>query len=125
MKKFIAAGLALCMALAMAACGGSPSSAASQVGSGASAPADGSAITIKMGGIGPITGANAVYGEAVKNGAQIAVDEINASDSAVKFEYNFQDDEGDAETAVNAYNNLKDWGMQVLMGTVTRHPALR
>ena len=124
MKKFIAAGLALCMALAMAACGGSPSSAASQVGSGASAPADGSAITIKMGGIGPITGANAVYGEAVKNGAQIAVDEINASDSAVKFEYNFQDDEGDAETAVNAYNNLKDWGMQVLMGTVTTAPCL-
>ncbi|MFR9216248.1 MAG: ABC transporter substrate-binding protein [Ruthenibacterium sp.] len=124
MKKFIAAGLALCMALAMAACGGSPSSAASQAGSGASAPADGSAITIKMGGIGPITGANAVYGEAVKNGAQIAVDEINASDSAVKFEYNFQDDEGDAETAVNAYNNLKDWGMQVLMGTVTTAPCL-
>lgn len=124
MKKFIAAGLALCMALAMAACGGSPSSAASQAGSGASTPADGSAITIKMGGIGPITGANAVYGEAVKNGAQIAVDEINASDSAVKFEYNFQDDEGDAETAVNAYNNLKDWGMQVLMGTVTTAPCL-
>lgn len=124
MKKFIAAGLALCMALAMAACGGSPSSAASQAGSGASAPADSSAITIKMGGIGPITGANAVYGEAVKNGAQIAVDEINASDSAVKFEYNFQDDEGDAETAVNAYNNLKDWGMQVLMGTVTTAPCL-
>ena len=124
MKKFIAAGLALCMALAMVACGGSPSSAASQAGSGVSVPADDSAVIVKMGSIGPITGANAVYGEAVKNGAQIAVDEINASDSAVKFEYNFQDDEGDAETSVNAYNNLKDWGMQVLMGTVTTAPCI-
>ena len=58
------------------------------------------------------------------NGAQIAVDEINASDSAVKFEYNFQDDEGDAETAVNAYNILKDWGMQMLLGTVTSAPCI-
>ena len=124
MKKFIAAGLALCMAFMLAACGGSPSSTASQAGSGTSAAADGSAVTIKLGGIGPITGSTAVYGEAVMNGAQIAVDEINASDSAVKFEYNFQDDEGDAETAVNAYNILKDWGMQVLMGTVTTAPCL-
>ena len=124
MKKFIAAGLALCMAFMLAACGASPSSTASQAGSGTSAAADGSAVTIKLGGIGPITGSTAVYGEAVMNGAQIAVDEINASDSAVKFEYNFQDDEGDAETAVNAYNILKDWGMQVLMGTVTTAPCL-
>ena len=102
MKKFIAAGLALCMAFMLAACGASPSSTASQAGSGTSAAADGSAVTIKLGGIGPITGSTAVYGEAVMNGAQIAVDEINASDSAVKFEYNVQDDEGDAETAVNA-----------------------
>lgn len=124
MKKFIAAGLALCMAFAMVACGGSSSSTTSQAADGASATQTDGAVTIKMGGIGPVTGANAVYGEAVKNGAQIAVDEINASDSAVKFEYNFQDDEGDAEKAVNAYNNLKDWGMQVLMGTVTTTPCL-
>lgn len=123
-KKFIAAGLALCMAFAMVACGGSSSSTTSQAADGASATQTDGAVTIKMGGIGPVTGANAVYGEAVKNGAQIAVDEINASDSAVKFEYNFQDDEGDAEKAVNAYNNLKDWGMQVLMGTVTTTPCL-
>ncbi len=124
MKKFIAAGLALCMALAMVACGGNTSSSASQAAGGASVTNTDGAIVIKMGGIGPVTGANAVYGEAVKNGAQIAVDEINASDSTVKFEYNFQDDEGDAEKAINAYNNLKDWGMQVLMGTVTTTPCL-
>lgn len=77
--------------------------------------------TIKIGGIGPTTGGAAVYGNAVKNAAQIAVDEINAAGGVNGYELvlNFQDDECDAEKAVNAYNTLKDWDMQVLMGTVT------
>lgn len=41
------------------------------------------------------------------------------------FTFNFQDDEHDSEKeAVNAYNNLKDWGMQILMGTVTSTPCI-
>ena len=32
--------------------------------------------------------------------------------------------EHDAEKAVNAYNNLKDWGMQALLGTVTSAPCV-
>lgn len=77
--------------------------------------------TIKIGGIGPTTGGAAVYGNAVKNAAQIAVDEINAAGgvNGYQLELNFQDDECDAEKSVNAYNNLKDWDMQILMGTVT------
>lgn len=80
----------------------------------------------KIGGIGPVTGAAAVYGLAVKNGAQIAVDEINADGgiNGYQIEFNFQDDEHDAEKSVNAYNTLKDWGMQVLMGTVTSAPCV-
>jgi len=76
---------------------------------------------IKIGGIGPTTGGAAVYGNAVKNAAQIAVAEINAAGGANGYELvlNFQDDECDAEKAVNAYNTLKDWDMQILMGTVT------
>ena len=35
--------------------------------------------TFKIGGIGPLTGDAASYGTSVKNGAQIAVDEINAA----------------------------------------------
>lgn len=79
---------------------------------------------IKIGGIGPTTGGAAIYGQAVKDAAQIAVEEINALDSNIKFELNFQDDEHDPEKSVNAYNNLKDWGMQILMGTVTTAPCI-
>lgn len=77
--------------------------------------------TFKIGGIGPITGSTAVYGKAVQNAAQLAVDEINAAGgiNGSQIEYKFEDDEGDAEKSVNAYNTLKDWGMQMLMGTVT------
>jgi len=78
---------------------------------------------IKLGGIGPLTGGAAVYGIAVANGAKIAVDEINAL-GGIQFELNFQDDEHDAEKSVNAYNVLKDWGMQILIGTVTTDPCI-
>lgn len=80
----------------------------------------------KIGGIGPTTGDTSIYGNAVKNGAQIAVDEINAAGGigGVKIEYKFQDDENNAEKSVNAYNALKDWGMQILMGAVTSTPCV-
>ena len=86
----------------------------------------GSSDTIKIGGIGPITGGAAVYGQAVKNAAEMAVEEINEAGgiNGTKIEFNFQDDEHDPEKSVNAYNNLKDWGMQALMGTVTTAPCL-
>ena len=77
--------------------------------------------TLKIGGIGPLTGSAAVYGTAVANAAQLAVDEVNAAGgvNGVQLELNFQDDECDAEKSVNAYNTLKDWGMQMLVGAVT------
>ncbi len=73
--------------------------------------------TLKIGGIGPLTGSAAVYGTAVANAAQLAVDEVNAAGgvNGVQLELNFQDDECDAEKSVNAYNTLKDWGMQMLV----------
>lgn len=79
--------------------------------------------TIGIGGIGPTTGDAAIYGSAVKNGAEIAVEEINAL-GGLQFSLNFQDDVHDAEKSVNAYNTLKDWGMQVLVGSVTTTPCL-
>jgi branched-chain amino acid transport system substrate-binding protein len=118
------------MALSLAACGGSGSSTAAPAAEG-SAPAEGgeaaapaaSGDVIKLGGIGPTTGAAAIYGTATKNGAQIAVDEINAL-GGQQFELNWQDDEHDPEKSVNAYNTLKDWGMQALVGTTTTGPAV-
>ncbi|MDO4285618.1 MAG: ABC transporter substrate-binding protein [Eubacteriales bacterium] len=76
----------------------------------------------KLGGTAPLTGAAAIYGNAVKNGAQIAVDEINAEGGAVQFELNYEDDENDPEKAVSAYNTLKDWGVQLSLGSVTTKP---
>lgn len=81
---------------------------------------------IKIGGIGPTTGSAAVYGEAVKNAAEMAVEEINAAGgiAGMQIEFKFQDDENDPEKSVNAYNTLKDWGMNLLMGTVTSNPCV-
>ena len=80
-------------------------------------------MTFYLGGVGPLTGAAAIYGNAHNNGSQIAVDEINALDSGIRIEYKFEDDEHDAEKSVNAYNALKDWGLQVLIGPTTTTPA--
>ena len=79
-----------------------------------------------IGGIGPITGAAAAYGISVMNGAQLAVDEINAAGGINGYQVEFisADDEHDAEKSVNAYNDLKDKGMQMLLGTVTSAPCI-
>ncbi len=103
-------------AVALTGCGNSAS------GGGAGAGSDGGKF--KLGGIGPVTGPTAIYGNACKNAAQIAVDEIDASDSTFKFDYRFEDDENNAEKSVNAFNTLKDWGMQMLMGTTTTAPCI-
>ncbi len=82
--------------------------------------------TFKVGMIGPLTGGAALYGSAVRDAAQIAVDEINEAGGINGFmvEYNPQDDEHDAEKSINAYNTLKDWNMQLLLGTVTSAPCI-
>lgn len=81
------------------------------------------AAAIKIGGIGPLTGGAAIYGNAAKNGAAIAVEEINKLGD-IQFELKYEDDENDPEKSVNAYNNLKDWGMQISLGTVTTQPCI-
>ena len=83
-----------------------------------------SATAYKLGGVGPLTGGAAIYGNAAKNGAEIAVEEINALGGDVQFELSYQDDAHDAEKSVNAYNTLKDWGMQLFLGSVTSTPGV-
>lgn len=78
---------------------------------------------IRIGGTGPLTGGAAVYGMAAKRGAEIAVEEINAL-GGMQFELNYQDDTHDSEKAVNAYNILKDWGVQISLGSVTSQPCV-
>ena len=83
----------------------------------------GSTAAFKLGGTAPLTGSAAIYGNAVMNGAQIAVDEINAEGGAIQFELKYEDDENDPEKAVSAYNALKDWGIQLSLGSVTTKPC--
>ena len=116
MKKFISVMLVAAMAVtALTGCGSNSSSSSKK-----------DADKYYIGGIGPTTGATAIYGTAVKNGAQIAVDEINAAGgiNGKQIEYRFEDDQNDAEKSVNAYNTLKDWGMQMLVGTTTTAPCI-
>ena len=127
MKKFVSSVLAASMALSLAACG---SSAASSAASSDAAASTGSTAAssdftpIKLGGIGPVTGGAAIYGQAVKNAEELAVKEINEAAGYTVFDFKFEDDEHDAEKSVNAYNILKDWGMQVLAGPTTTTPSL-
>lgn len=117
MKKALSVVLAMAMAaVALVGCGGSAGT------DGGSADA----TTFKIGGIGPVTGAAAIYGQAVKNATELAVKEINEAGgiNGYQVEYSFGDDEHDAEKSVNAYNELKDWGMQILLGTVTSDPCI-
>lgn len=107
--------LASAMVVSLAACGSSGNKSGGSSDSG----------TFKIGGIGPTTGDAAIYGTAVKNGIQLAVDEINAAGgiNGKQIEYKFEDDQADSEKSVNAYNTLKDWGMQALIGTTTSTPC--
>ena len=109
-KKFVSVVLALVMALSLVACGGGETTAPENSGD--------SAATFKIGTIGPLTGDAAIYGQAVANGAKIAVDEINAA-GGIQFELKSEDDVADGETSVNAYNTLMDWGMQAMVGPTT------
>ena len=126
MKKLVSLALSAVLALSVVACGSSDTAASTtestSESSDATASADGA---FKIGGIGPITGGAAIYGQAVMNAAQMATDEINAAGgiNGYQVEFRFEDDEHDAEKSVNAYNTLKDWGMQMLMGTVTSTPC--
>ena len=121
-KKFFALMMAMVMALGLAACGGNDTSTTDDGGSDST---ESTGTAFKIGVIGPMTGGAAIYGTCVANSAQIAVDEINALGGDIQFELLAPaDDVNDAETSVNAYNNLMDQGMQILVGTVTTQPGL-
>ena len=112
MKKFLSMMMAVLMVLAMAACGGEPAN------NGGNDTPD--ATTVKIGGIGPLTGAYANYGLSEKNGAELAVKEINEAGGIAgkQIELSYQDSQGESESAVNAYGKLMDWGMEVSLGCV-------
>ena len=76
--------------------------------------------TLLLGLIGPMTGDNANYGTSTRDGAQIAVDEINEAGgvNGYTFKLDAQDSQGDPDSAVSAYGKLMDSGMDVSLGCV-------
>ena len=139
MKKLVSVSLAAAMVASMTACGSNntaettaaaaaaePTAAAGETSAAAESQTAADGASFKIGVTGPLTGAAAAYGNAVVNGAKLAADEINAAGgvNGYTFEVNGQDDENDTEKAINAYNTLKDWGMQILVGTTTSKPCI-
>ena len=75
---------------------------------------------------GPLTGGASVYGKAVANAAQLAVDEINEAGglNGVPFKLIAMDDKHDATMVSTNYASLMEQGMQVSLGCVTTNPCL-
>ena len=114
----------------LAGCGGNASndaapaageSTAAETSESTASEGAASGATFKIGSIGPLTGGAAAYGLAVVNSVELAVNEINANGgiNGYQVEMKGEDDELNAEKSVNAYNTLKDWGMQFLVGSTT------
>ena len=107
-KRVFAMLLAMAMVFSLMACGSKDKAG----GSGGD--------TIRLGGVGPLTGGYANYGLSVQHGAELAAKEINAAGgvNGKMLEVQFQDSQGDPESAVAAYGKLMDWGMNVSLGAV-------
>jgi len=109
MKRILAMILVVALAVSMFALAG--------CGDKANKPAE----SIKIGYIGPLTGSVSVYGIAVRNGLQLAVDEINAAGgiNGAKIEVVEKDDQGSDTESLNAFNELVSEGIKIIVGAVT------
>lgn len=131
-KKILSMALVASFALGLVACanGGATnvSSAVADASSVASDLANSEVFTI--GAFGPLTGAAASYGTSVKQGAEIAIAEVNANggvkvgDKVYTFALNFMDDQAAEDIAVTAYDSLMDKGVNAIMGGVTSGATL-
>ena len=130
MTKVMSMALAASLVVAsLTACGGGEKKAETKAaetkaaGETTAASADGDVFLI--GGIGPVTGSAASYGNSVKQGAEIAIKEINAAggvtvgDKTYTLDMVFADDEATEDKAIQAYNSVMDQGAQAILGCVT------
>lgn len=120
-RKILAVAMAMAICVTcFASCGGEKKPSAN--GTGYTANNTEYVIGIS----GPLTGPAAVYGNAVKNSAQMAVDEINAAGglNGIKFKFVAKDDTNDTAKVSTNYSSLLEEGMQVSLGTVTTNPGL-
>ena len=113
MKKILAILMAALMIAAMfTGCGGKNSYTANNT-------------EYVIGVSGPLTGAAAIYGKAVQNAAQLAVDEINTAGglNGVMFKLEMMDDQHKPDKVSGNYSALLEKGMQLSLGTVTTDPG--
>lgn len=78
--------------------------------------------TINIGAIGPLTGPASTYGQSVKNGAELYLEQVNADGGidGKKLSLIFEDDEANADKAIQAFNKLVDNDkVPVILGAVT------
>lgn len=117
MKKTLLSGvLASVMAVTLlAGCSGNGGSSSS------------SGDTIKIGAIGPLSGAASTYGISVKEGAQLLEKEVNAAGgvNGKKIQFIFEDDQADPNSAMQAFNKLVDSEkVTAILGPVTSGATL-
>lgn len=116
-KKFFLAMLTVLLCVAMLASCGSKETATTDAKTEDAKTGE----TIKVGFIGPLTGDTAQYGEAVRNGAKMRVEEINKAGgiNGSQVELVEMDSTGDATQATNAYSRLVDEeGVVAIIGPV-------
>ena len=121
MKKFLAISLALVMTLGlMAGCGGNSAAGSTAPESNAPESTSTSGDTIKVGLLANTTGDAAQYGIAVKNGAMLYIEQVNANGgiNGKQIEVIAYDDKGDATEAATAFTRLVDDGVTALIGSV-------
>jgi len=111
MKKLLSVLLAAVMMMStFTACGG-----------GSDTSTDGGDKVLFIGGSGPLTGDYATYGISVKQGAELAMEELNAAGGVNGYTLKVvvEDDQADPQQAVQAYATLMDDGMDVSLGGTT------
>ncbi len=119
MKKLLAILLAATMVVCFAACASNGTE--SNTASGAASGYTSGNTEYVIGGTGPLTGDVSSYGISVRNGATLAINEINALGglNGVTFRFDMKDDKAAAQDAANGYDMLYESGMQISIGSVT------
>lgn len=105
-RSFLACAALACIAASVFAAGSSR----------AQAP-----VIVKIGFASPLTGAQAHYGKDNQNGAQMAIDELNArgvkiAGAPVRFELIVEDDQADPKIGTVVAQKLIDAGIQAMLG---------
>jgi branched-chain amino acid transport system substrate-binding protein len=117
MKKTLLSGvLASVMAITLLTGCGASSGSSSATGD-----------TIKIGAIGPLSGAASTYGISVKEGAQLLEKEVNSAGgiNGKKIKFIFEDDQADPNSSMQAFNKLVDSEkVSAILGPVTSGATL-